>query len=171
MQKRGISPLIATVLILGFTVALAAIIMTWGTAFTRSMMGRTAETSSVQITCATDVVFDVKSACEDKTIGGTYKLTIANNGNYKIDKFQVRFYASADNVTTATYDFEGDGIDGIERFGIESESKASGYTAADLVKQIDAIPIITLGGKQITCAQNTGTFGDVDNTLPIDNCV
>ena len=30
MEKKGISPLIATVLILGFTVALAAVIMTWG---------------------------------------------------------------------------------------------------------------------------------------------
>jgi flagellin-like protein len=33
MNKKGISPLIATVLIIGFTVALAAIIMTWGTTF------------------------------------------------------------------------------------------------------------------------------------------
>ena len=30
MNKRGVSPLIATVLIIGFTVALAAMIFTWG---------------------------------------------------------------------------------------------------------------------------------------------
>ena len=33
MDKRGISPLIATVLIIGFTVALAAVIITWGGRF------------------------------------------------------------------------------------------------------------------------------------------
>ena len=38
MNKKGISPLIATVLILGFTVALAAIIMTWGTDFTKKIL-------------------------------------------------------------------------------------------------------------------------------------
>ncbi|HLC72216.1 MAG TPA: archaellin/type IV pilin N-terminal domain-containing protein, partial [Candidatus Nanoarchaeia archaeon] len=32
-NNKGISPLIATVLIIGFTVALAAIIMTWGRGF------------------------------------------------------------------------------------------------------------------------------------------
>ena len=34
-MKRGISPLIATVLLIGFTVTLAAVIMTWGGGFTR----------------------------------------------------------------------------------------------------------------------------------------
>lgn len=36
MRNKGISPLIATVLLLGFTVALAAIIMTWGKSFEES---------------------------------------------------------------------------------------------------------------------------------------
>ena len=30
MNKKGISPLIATVLLIGFAVALAAVVMTWG---------------------------------------------------------------------------------------------------------------------------------------------
>lgn len=166
MKKKGISPLIATVLILGFTVALAAIIMTWGTAFTKKMQEQTEETANVQVTCATDVVFDIKSACEDPATDGTYKLTIANNGNKKIDKFRIRFYKSADDVRTVESTFGGDGI---SAFGIESESKDSTY-AADEVKQIEAIPVITVGGKQITCAQNIDTFGDVDNPLVISNC-
>lgn len=37
MNKRGISPLIATVLLIGFTVSLAAIIINWGTSFTREI--------------------------------------------------------------------------------------------------------------------------------------
>ena len=30
MKKRGISPLIATVLIIGFTIVLAAVVIQWG---------------------------------------------------------------------------------------------------------------------------------------------
>ncbi|MDP2908398.1 MAG: hypothetical protein Q8N77_01190 [Nanoarchaeota archaeon] len=166
MKKRGISPLIATVLILGFTVALAAIIMTWGTGFTKRMQEQTEETANVQITCATDVVFDVKSACEDPVTGGTYKLTIANNGNKKIDKFQIRFYKAADDVKTVEYTFGGNGI---EAFGIESESKTSGYLVADEVKQIEAIPVITVSNKLITCASNIDSFGNLEGSA-IDNC-
>lgn len=35
MNKKAVSPLIATVLIIGFTVALSAIVMTWGGVFMR----------------------------------------------------------------------------------------------------------------------------------------
>jgi flagellin-like protein len=161
MKKKGISPLIATVLIIGFTVALAAVIMTWGTGFTKRMQESTEETSDVQITCATDVVFDVKSACEDTGKGaGYYKLTIANNGNIDIAKFQVRLYESADAVTTKEYDFSTTGGTGISKFGIESQSVDSGLGAAP-VKKIEAIPVISTNGKTITCAQNIDSFGDI----------
>lgn len=168
MEKRGISPLIATVLILGFTVALAAIIMTWGTGFTKKIQEQTEETSSIQITCATDVVFDIKSACEAAT-DGEYKITIANNGNKKIDGFQIRFYKALDNVLTKNYDFDLNS-DGIEAFGIESDTEASGYTGNKEVYQIEVIPKITVGSKSITCAQNIDSFGDVNGANPIDEC-
>jgi len=41
MNKKGISPLVATVLIIGFTVALAAVIMVWGQDFITGMVERT----------------------------------------------------------------------------------------------------------------------------------
>ena len=40
MSKRGISPLIATVLIVGFTIALAAMIITWGGNFCKEFAAR-----------------------------------------------------------------------------------------------------------------------------------
>ena len=41
MNKKAVSPLIATVLIIGFTVALAAIVMTWAGGFMRQTIGET----------------------------------------------------------------------------------------------------------------------------------
>lgn len=170
MKKRGISPLIATVLILGFTVALAAVIMTWGTGFTKTMTKQTEETSGIQVTCATDVMFEVQKVCETAT-NGEYKILIANNGNKKIEKFTIRFYKSGSDVKSVPKeDFNSDGDTGLEAFGIEAEDVASGYTGNKEVFQVDVIPIISIGGKDTTCAQNIGTFGDVDNTDPIDEC-
>ena len=51
-NKRGISPLIATVLIIGFTVALSAVVMTWGTGFVRDTTTATAEQTNLALSCA-----------------------------------------------------------------------------------------------------------------------
>lgn len=161
MNKRGISPLIATVLIIGFTVALAAVIMTWGQSFSKGIQEQTEETSTQQITCAQDVMFDITNVCETTT-DGTYKITIANNGNKKIDKFKVRYYEAADDVVPMDVTF-GTGDDaGIVAFGIESDSSVAS-TQSDVVK-IEAIPVITLEGKEITCSSNIDTFGDLDGS-------
>jgi len=159
MDKRGISPLIATVLIIGFTVALAAVIMTWGQSFSRGIQEQTEETSTQQITCAQDVMFDIKNVCETTT-DGTYKITIANNGNKKIDSFRVRYYESADDVIPQDVTFGGDGIDS---FGIESDNTvASGQS--DVVK-IEVMPVITIESKQVTCSSTLDTYGDIDGSI------
>ncbi len=51
-MKRAISPLIATVLLIGFTVALAAVIMTWGQGFTKKITGETETTTEQALECA-----------------------------------------------------------------------------------------------------------------------
>ncbi len=48
MNKKGMSPLIATVLIIGFTVALAGVIMLWGYEFIESLQEPTVCTSGVE---------------------------------------------------------------------------------------------------------------------------
>ncbi|MDD5178623.1 MAG: hypothetical protein PHT54_05095 [Candidatus Nanoarchaeia archaeon] len=77
LNKKGISPLIATVLIIGFTVALAAVIMTWGQKFTKDIQEQTEETSGSQITCANEVDFEIKKVCLES--GNSYRVTISND--------------------------------------------------------------------------------------------
>jgi len=169
MGKKGISPLIATVLILGFTVALGAVIMTWGTKFVDDMQTSTKETADVQMACATDVSFELQNVCWNNS-AGDYKITVANNGDKKIDKFKVRFYKSSDNVQQQEFLFDLDGSDsGVDAFGIEADTAASGYSGQE-VYQVEVIPVITLSGNSITCAQSIDKYGDVENTVPIVNC-
>ncbi|MFH1210471.1 MAG: archaellin/type IV pilin N-terminal domain-containing protein [archaeon] len=160
-KKKGISPLIATVLILGFTVALAAIIMVWGQRFTTNMQKQTEETANTQIKCATDVDFKIKDACSAG--GGGYKVTIENNQGLKIDKLVVRFYQAVDNMQ-ATDMFN---TTGVGAYGISSET----YTPnpALQVKFVEAIPVVTIGGKPVTCAANRQDFGSLEGAV-LDAC-
>ncbi len=157
MNKRGISPLIATVLIIGFTVALAAVIMTWGQSFSKGIQEQTEETSTQQITCAQDVVFDLQNVCLSS--GTTYKLTVVNNGNKDIEKFKARFYENADTVHTA--DIFADTGESLASFGIDSDTADA---TVSTIKKVEIIPIVTIGGKEVTCASNLDSFGDLDGS-------
>src|SRR3989344_2796864 len=52
MKKKGISPLIATVLIIGFTIVLAALVITWGTKLFQSSIESTKTSSEISLICS-----------------------------------------------------------------------------------------------------------------------
>ena len=51
MNKRGISPLIATVLIIGFTIVLAALVITWGNKLFKDTVESTGKSSELNLLC------------------------------------------------------------------------------------------------------------------------
>ena len=147
MNRRGISPLIATVLIIGFTVALASIIMTWGTEFTKRMQASTEETSNLQIICATDVIFDIKSVTKS---GDDYNILISNDGKEPIKKWKIRLYETASLVESQ------DSSTGIEAFGIKQITVNTTLTG---IRKVEAIPIIK---ENVVCAQNVASYGNTE---------
>ena len=60
LDKKGISPLIATVLLIGFTVALAGVVITWGGGFIKNITSSTEERTESTLACAGDLNFDIK---------------------------------------------------------------------------------------------------------------
>src|SRR3989344_2580762 len=62
MQKRAISPLIATILLIGFTVAIATSIMLWSRGLTESAI-ESASKSQLKLSCTQDIEIDVKKSC------------------------------------------------------------------------------------------------------------
>jgi len=161
-NKKGISPLIATVLILGFTVALAAIIMVWGQRFTQGIQETTEDTANTQLVCTTDVAFKITNVCRAAAESGSpgngyYRVFVENNGNKKIDKLDVRFYKSASLVQTVAL-FT---VAGIDKYGIDY--KDSGWlTGINQLRYVEAIPTITVNGKQVTCTANRQSFGSLE---------
>lgn len=60
MRKKGISPLIATVLLIGFTIVIAALVIKWGGDLVRSQAKTTTCTSQAQLKCVSpDVEIDL----------------------------------------------------------------------------------------------------------------
>ena len=51
-SKRGVSPLIATVLLIAFAVALGAVVMNWGSNFVKQQTQRAEDTTNTKLGCA-----------------------------------------------------------------------------------------------------------------------
>ena len=157
MFKRGISPLIATVLIIGFTVALAAIIMTWGTTFSKGMQKSTEATTEEQLACAQDVQIDLSGACIDGVTG--VKLTVKNDGSKDIQNISARFYVSGDNVVPLY--LPGASLP-LPAYGIKSVTLSpTGFTGAGIdfndVTLVEVIPVIKVGENYLPARQQRTT--------------
>lgn len=144
-MKKAISPLIATVLLIGFTVALAAVIMTWGQGFTKKITGETETTTEQALTC-TKLNFEISSAdCTGNTI------TITNNGNTEIKSLKLRIYKST------AVDVE-DSSTLIGGFDVKDITLTT--TLDTTVTKIEAIPILagSSGKKDFTCENSIINF-------------
>ena len=141
MSDKAVSPLIATVLVIGFAIALSGIMITWGTSFVKDIQERSEKSSLKDIACTRDVGLNIKSAT---VLGNKIKLVIENLGQMDIDKFNILIVGSddGDNIETGT---------GISAGGIQSFLIALDPNKIGTFKQVEAMPSITFEGEQIAC--------------------
>lgn len=66
-SKKGIAPLIATVLLIAFSVALGAIVMNWGRAYIEDTAALAQKSSAGQVECANNVDFQVNKILYSET--------------------------------------------------------------------------------------------------------
>lgn len=167
-RKKGISPLIATVLVIGFTVALAAIIMTWGTTFSKSMQQGSEEQANLQMVCAQDVQYTLSSACYE-SVTDVVRLTVKNDGSIDLVNMTARFFTSPSSVEAKDGIQDQDAATGLAKYDIGVFDVSLDDLDGSQVKQVELIPIITVGGKQVTCSQTVEQYGDAVG-VAIDPC-
>ena len=158
IKKKGISPLIATILIIGFTVALAAVIMTWGQSFTKSITKGTESTTNEQLACANDVKFNIGDACSSESAPGAddeIQVTIGNDGNKQLESLAVRFFTAANDVQVVTVNTP------LAAFAIRTDI-LGGLNLASGIKKVEVIPVVKVGDSLITCSNSFESFGDND---------
>ncbi|MEK6934832.1 MAG: archaellin/type IV pilin N-terminal domain-containing protein [Nanoarchaeota archaeon] len=175
-NKRGISPLIATVLIVGFTVALAAVIISWGSGFIQQMTERTSKTTDITLKCVTELKFDIsKVVCATKSDpvadGFVESVTIENNGDVEIVGITLRAHPSnGDDVKSESLDLLNNRIGsfGVKTFSTSSTPALTAITTTANPKKVDAIVriISEKGEDPITCTQNVRGY----NLVGVPNC-
>ena len=139
MKKRGISPLIATVLLIGFTIVLAAAIFQWGGSLVEKLKAQSEEKALTKITCVSDVNIDIKQACN---LISSALITIDNKGNINVKGLTVRLIG--DKTYVQKVDEE------IDSFGAKKISVKMPYGITNL-KQVEVFPRILVDGKEQTC--------------------
>jgi len=156
-NKKAVSPLIATVLLIAFAVALGAVVMNWGRGYVEDTQQFARERSDAEVTCTTEIDLNVISidlvqqVCYNSTDQnvGEWNVTIIleNAGSREIDDIQGRVISTGSRIPYAP--FINVSIDAgrakLITF-IHNESDFGG------IAQIALSPIIRLGGKEIVCS-------------------
>lgn len=88
MKKKGISPLIATVLLVGFTVALVVLIILWGRSYTEEQAAKQGALSKAKLKCQ-QIGFSIP------TQPSSSGLTLKNIKSVQIDDFIFRELSSS----------------------------------------------------------------------------
>ncbi len=143
-MKKGISALIATVLIIGFTIAIAAIILTWGTGYFKGLQKDVGESSEEQTECLLDVGFDV--TCEyDKSDGAT-KYSIINNKGSVLLTTQARFYDVNNNLLSSEA-----GPTNVAAYGTAADTMALATGHDAITAEVMASKVTSSTGKTLNC--------------------
>lgn len=142
MKKRGISPLIATVLLIGFTIAIAAIVMIWGGNIVKERAQKISAKNEAQTSCATKIEIDLKTA---KCLDSKLNVVVENKGSDTINGFRARIHYGDGDIATENVP--------------ETISKVSQKTLKidyDTAKSVDSVEIIPFVIKQslsYTCSE------------------
>jgi len=103
-DKKGISPLIATVLIIGFTIVLAALVIQWGGDLFKGFQEETGKSAEVSMACSnllTGVdVSTPKGGIDLYSAGGVASVLIDNNNPNQIDLvgYKLKVYDAIGNA-------------------------------------------------------------------------
>ncbi|MBI2499027.1 hypothetical protein HYV88_02185 [Candidatus Woesearchaeota archaeon] len=171
-DEKGITPLIATVLLIGFTVALAAVIITWGGSFVDSMTKRTTQTTDVTLKCVTELKFSISRVlCDGANQGHIKSVTVENNGNLDIIELTLRASpgdegdVKADKLDLSTSPL---GSFGVKTFISTSTPALINTLAINNPIKIDAIAKIagTDDKDPVLCTQNVQDY----NLVNVPNC-
>jgi flagellin-like protein len=144
-NRRGISPLIATVLLIAFAVSIGTMIMSWGKEV--ASVGDCSETRLEVQTISGKPLF-----CYD-TLNNKINVMVKNVGSTNIDKLKMRVIAQ---------DFSAEDRD------VESSALKAGDIMTkniDYIRsgtfRVELLPVITVGGKQVVCSDKNVFIDDI----------
>lgn len=152
ISRKAVSPLIATVLLIAFAVALGAVVMNWGRGYVDSTTDFAQKKSDTEIRCSMDIGIkfiefnDEKQVCLDNGTD-TINFTVQNTGTVTIHGVKIQ---AIGNSSIVDHDINTTmPIAGILKDHINYSLSGNGS-----LKQIRFTPMIKVEGVKVLCAQN-----------------
>lgn len=148
-NKRGLSPVIATVLLIAIVLVIALMVFLWFRSFAREAVVKFDQ--NVEIVCER-VVFDADYS-------EIFGLEITNNGNIPIEDFQIKIYSSGGYDTEVlSEDYEG--YDAIGETRVRQGKTETFDINVGEASKIIIIPILRgtsdSGEKNVPCEERYG---------------
>ncbi|MBU2590132.1 MAG: hypothetical protein KKA65_02270 [Nanoarchaeota archaeon] len=141
MHKRGMSAIIATVLIIGLTVVIAAAIIIWGIGFSSDIQEGADDKNDQTMFCANSKI-KLRNGCLENN---QLKLLIENQGQVALTGFNVRVIGSASAYGSK---IEKDlGIAGITQILVDHDDTIG------TIKSVEVLPMLKVK-EMISCAQS-----------------
>lgn len=157
-SKKGVSPLIATVLLIAFAVALGAVVMNWGRGYVEDTANVARERSDTEVKCASDVNLDIvdidstPQMCYNTSDPGAGNTTVyfivENKKNTNVEKIEARLIGSSTRVPLT--------IDLTRNSNLTTnQAKLLNFTFTTADKgvpvQVRLTPFIKVGGQEVAC--------------------
>jgi len=163
-NKRGVSPLIATVLLIAFAVALGAVVMNWGRSYVQDTAEDVRTKSDRDVKCSQDVGIEVQKidTTPQMCYGGSgtagfLDFTIYNKGHKNIASLTVTIVGSTAVYTNSSVNGTSVNIGQMMR-----KNMSYSYTTYGSIQLVKIVPEITLGGVLTACSGNALEKGTSD---------
>lgn len=175
MNKRGISPLIATVLLISFTIVISVVITAWIRTGLEGQLAVGSEKIASATACLSTKV-DIppaasKGVCKLTTDTKNIKILVDNKGDSTVIAATVRIIYDTDAKTIRVTGTTGDGDLKIAGFPLATLNRAiidtTGLTAeASTIKSVEVVPFVTEG----VCKEGSMDTFTVSISSPINVC-
>ncbi len=167
-SRKAVSPLIATVLLIAFAVALGAVVMNWGRGYVEDTANIARERSDTEVTCASEVDVDiveidsVPQICYNAsfTLDNTSVEFIAENKQSRdVEWIQVRLIGTATRVPlTMDLSTQASNLttNQAKLMNISFETATFGTP-----QQIKLTPYIKVGASEVACPSSAETATNI----------
>lgn len=156
-SRKGVSPLISTVLLIAFAVALGAVVMNWGSDYVKNTAQNTGRTSDTDVKCSMEANLDllelngVPCLCyNNETNYERIEFILINGPNVKAEAVYVTVMSNTSKIVQGLLN-ESIGIGESKKLNVTYSKDTNG-----LPKQIRFVPKIKIEGliDPVTCSKN-----------------
>ncbi len=163
-NKRGVSPLIATVLLIAFAVALGAVVMNWGRSYVQETAEDVRTKSDRDVECSQDVkievqkIDDVPQMCYGgESATGFLDFTIYNSGHKDIESLTVSIIGKTDIYTNTSVNGTA-----MNKGHLVRKNMSYDYSTYGAIQLVKIVPEVKIGGVLTPCSGNALEKGTTD---------